>query len=168
MTEKELADLAHHEAAHAVLAVALDVPLDKVKIVQSGDAAGSMSYPPPMFVDDPDRAPSSRDKVARDMVTVCYAGRSADRHRGCEEEYKYELDDATAWGLLLDYVRVRREGYVGDAVYDSLAYALRRKADTYVTADWPKVEALARALLERKTMTWQDVLAVVERRKSYS
>jgi ATP-dependent Zn protease len=47
VTEKELADLVHHEAAHAVVAVALDVPLDRVTIVQSGDAAGSMSYPPP-------------------------------------------------------------------------------------------------------------------------
>src|SRR6267378_7204656 len=71
-----------------------------------GHVAGSTSYPPPMFVDDPDSTPGSRDNLARGMVTVCYAGRPADRRRGCEEEYKYERDDAIAWGLLLDYVRV--------------------------------------------------------------
>jgi len=162
LAKDKLADLAHHEAAHAVVAVALDVPLDKVTIALSEDVAGSTSYPPPMFVDDPDSTPGSRDNLARGMVTVCYAGRPADRRRGCEEEYKYERDYAIAWGLLLDYVRVGGAGYVGDVVYESLSHVLRRKAESYVTAEWPKVEALARALLERKTMTWQEVRAVVE------
>jgi len=162
VTEKELADLAHHEAAHAVVAVALVVPLEKLTIARTGDVAGSMSYPPPTLVDAPDPTPSTRDKLARDMITVCYAGRSADRRRGCEEEYKYEQDDATAWELLVDYVRVGGAGSVGDAVYESLSHVMRRKAESYVTAAWHKVEALARALLERKTMTWQEVLAVVQ------
>jgi ATP-dependent Zn protease len=160
MTRDEEIDVAHHEAAHAVVAVVLDVPLDEVTIVPSGDAAGSTTHPSPLMVDDPDPYPtrSSLAKLVKAMATGQYAGRAADRRRGCEEERKYAADDENAWELLCNYVRVR--GATNEA-YNRLVQRLRREADRLVAAHWPQVEALARVLLERKTMSGEEVLAVV-------
>lgn len=98
------------------------------------------------------------------MIIVCYAGLLAERRFAPNALVELsEGDENSAWNLLSDG-RVRNCSYIGDTVYLEALQRLRYKTQKLVRRLWPEIDALAQALLARKTLSRDEVEDIVHSR----
>jgi hypothetical protein len=178
----QLEETAYHEAGHAVLAWLAGSPFERVSVVPDEDAAGhiinpwwQLAEPPNQFVDvtcptcgtcvTPLVAHCFRDDELRDGEDVAlhaarglYAGGEAvklrrgvrQRSGGCGS------DDAQ----IADIIASTWPDY-DDATHRALCCYLRLSARATLQRAWGEVEALAAALLERRTLNGDEARAIL-------
>ena len=131
------ADVAYHEAGHAVISYRLDFYLGSATIVPDhhqgteGSQSGESTWPD-----------GSRDA---DYIVSLYAGGAAQRRfnpaaegKGCGQ------DDEKAGELLQSHPDLNEE-------------RLRKRSHELVAKHWPEIEAVARALLDERTLSGDDI-----------
>ena len=146
---------AYHEAGHAVLRHYLEYAgtNSRVTIKPNADSRGHvLVYPEKSF--RPDLKYDLRKIV--DRITVCLAGNAAIKKlTGRWDNIGAEDDYHQAAGFAL-YVT----GDGGDEV-NALVRWLQIRAAGVVNNQWPYIEAVAAALLERKTLNGKEVREVI-------
>lgn len=153
---------AYHEAGHAAVSAYFELGPNSVTIQRGDDTLGSSTDPGIAMFDYDSR--STRSQTIRQMIMVCYAGLLAEMLFDPNAQAELSQGDETlAWNLLSD-VSVRHCSYVGDEVYVAALERLRRKAQKLVRSLWPEIEALAQALLTRKTLSKEEVEGIVHSR----
>ncbi|MEK0082281.1 ATP-dependent zinc metalloprotease FtsH [Benzoatithermus flavus] len=185
LSEQERRLTAYHEAGHALVAAMLpdSDPIHKATIVPHGGALGMVVRLP-----ENDRVSVSRRKLEADLV-VAMAGRAAEALIFGEDAVTAgaagDIDQATRivrkmiteWGMddELGMVRLTEaDPRTGEPI--ALGEATRRRIDERVktrideayrqalaclTAARDQLEALAQSLLERETLTGEEVRAIV-------
>lgn len=157
---KRMERVAYHEAGHAVASVLLGVGLRSVTIVPDAGRGtlGLCQGTPPGRGFRPDAAVDGRTmRRLQDQVMVLLAGGIAEyeftrrhNHRGCDHDYRVAADlagYACGGGKELEFFL----GWLGERVRG----LLRNRAH------WPAVEALAAALMERRTIGGADARRVI-------
>ncbi|MDA0803913.1 MAG: ATP-dependent zinc metalloprotease FtsH [Planctomycetota bacterium] len=182
--EREL--VAFHEAGHAILQVLVPHadPLHKVTIIPRGQALGAS-----MWLPDKDRAGQSRRYLEARMRVACGGRIAEERHTGdISSGAAGDIQGATeiARAMVLQFGMSNRLGfvrYVDDGSQESFvterAYSpetahvideeIRRLIDeSYKDAKriiddhWPKVEAIAKALLVYETLNADEVHRLIK------
>jgi len=137
-----LAATAHHEAGHAVAAVVRKVPIQHVTIEADGDAAGHVAYLRP--------TDGVEETHARGMIALAgeaaqrrFNPRSVRRHHGGSDR---EAVLAYAW-----------ENSGSQRQAQALVNLWQVQAEDLVELRWPVIARVAAALLERRTLSYDDV-----------
>ncbi len=170
---RELAEIAHHEAGHAIAAHVLGLDFGETTIVPGEDGwhgpyAGLCEVPDP--VPPPRCGVNHRERVRLlgRFLTALWAGPAAevrfndptaylDRSQFCTPDF---FDSLHA---------LRRGPYPGqrsDDAYDTFNMqvfwdVIEQRAERFVKAQWDVIQAVAAALLERKTLSRDDVVKVI-------
>jgi ATP-dependent Zn protease len=147
-------DTAHHEAGHAVIGCLYDRPPSSVTIVRDGAAAGKAEFDP----DIPDFARS-------------YLNQSAQKRAYTEARVVGELSGSAAHDLFrpgrtpdqgdrhdLHWAKELISELVSWEDHDKYLEQARVKAKQLLRDNWEWVQAVARALLERKTLSRHEIL----------
>jgi hypothetical protein len=154
MTNDE--DTAYHEAGHAVVGAVRDRPPCYVTIIANGGVAGLTEFPDdlrPEFKCYHCGSPEKRAYIETRILTTVAgtiahdlrfprrdrdSGDAYDEQRACEF-----IGESAVWA------ENDREGYLKQ---------LQETALGLLQANWPWVEAVAHALIERKTISTSDVM----------
>ena len=144
-----LEEVAHHEAAHAVLHFFQQLPVRRITIQPE---VGSLGYVeirrPQWFVTPETPVQEDRQRIyAEREIIALYAGRIAQAkyarkriHRGYESD-EYQIADIASSVISLD----------DETRYPFLIYC-RKLSASLVERYWPYIEAVAQALVERKQL----------------
>ena len=146
--------VAYHEAAHAVVAIFLGYPIGKVTIVAEQDCTGACEVDYGCAYRVLWGSRSAEDKRDAASVTVgLLAGIAAEiRLTGHYDEHQCSVDTDTAYDLAREVARREADAYYERAL---------KKAKRIVKSQWYRIGLLASALLERKTLTDEEVYAVI-------
>jgi ATP-dependent Zn protease len=147
MTSQEL--LAYHEAAHAVVAIALRWEINQVTIIADRDTLGCCDIKDFELYFDGNRWTEEVKASARQAILYDLAGIAAElRINGdCDEFCGFDWDSA--------YTKAKHLTRTGDP-QTYLDDALER-SKKLVNNYWRHIGAVANALLEHKTLTGEDV-----------
>ncbi len=151
-------DVAYHEAGHAVAAFFLGLSLGRHGVTigasKETDNLGS-AHVPPRLAEQPDCAISGRTKLRLEQLAVMLlAGDMAERKHNPHRRRGDHRDRENATDLL---------GYISglQAVLQArlnLAYA---EAQELIDCRWEHVQAVAKALLEKKALTKSEVREII-------
>lgn len=149
---KQLISTAYHEAGHAVVATLLGFQFQHVTIAPDEDYLGSVLYERyTMFLNVGHRAYA---KDLRDYLVANRAGPLAEeRHTGHWNEDGASSDDQHFWSMLWRMYGERQDRHARD---------LTRQARQLVSAHWPSIERVARALIEEKTIQFDAVERLIQ------
>ncbi len=151
---KELQSTAYHEAGHAVISWALEYEVYKITIVPSGDKAGLVIHQNPLFGVplDRDNSPNAVAQAKKGMM-ISLAGPIAQRKFSPESWQDHH--GAVDLESVADYA-LRLSGSEEDAnvFLESFDLEIKGMVDRY----WLEIQNLASALLEKRTMTAEEVL----------
>lgn len=173
--------IAHHEAGHVLAARVLGRPVALVTIIPRGDCNGAMLREMPM----PDAIQKSVDEETRDISELCARarslipiGESRTPAAGCivefldhgiellagpEAERKLSGGKAAVWGRA-DAERARLYA-AAITVYPEAAPhyfdLFRRQAETIVHRHWHSIVAIAQALIDRQTLTADEINLII-------
>jgi hypothetical protein len=167
-----LEEVAHHEAGHAVAAVYFYKPFIHVTIVPYGDSAGHVKYAKmprsiknAAIVGDHEN-PRYIQWVEYDLITTL-AGGIAHAKFNPKSDWREGIGDhgedvlcspgSDIQNVIHRVDDLHGKGPVADAYY---AY-VRARAVAFVERRWPEIQLVAAALLERKTLSSDEVRAVV-------
>jgi ATP-dependent Zn protease len=154
-----LAATAYHEAGHAVVGLRLRVRIKTATIVPGGDRLGEVTHGKETYLYDNlrYRADSVRTRGRGEAeIIFCLSGLAAERRFRPRASSKGALGDhehAADLALLLN----------SDEVETTNAHIkyLSLRTDKLVADNWPQVEAVAQALLERRTLKVAEIAAIV-------
>ena len=153
---------AFHEAGHAVAAVVLDVPFDRVSILADAESLGRSIFsgatlPPDWFHS------LSRDEcdLVERRIVVALCGPEAERLSGERTGYQSTASD---WGLVADLLKSLALGEEGIRNYHDW---LKDRARSVIDGGFNgrAIAAVAAALMERHTLTAAEVGRVVSGRR---
>jgi hypothetical protein len=154
MTEEKTA---YHEAGHAVLHIFLTLGLKRVTIVPNhaeGEAGATWhggKYPNPDTDEDADMlAIVAPEAFWLRHATAAYAGAEACRRAGVED-WRAGADDD--YRVAVDAINRITDD---EASIDCLYELAQRRVVLLVEHYWPEIEAIARALLERKNLSGEE------------
>jgi hypothetical protein len=171
--------IAHHEAGHTVMAAILGLRFDTVSIEPDGPTLGKvLVYPPQDFADD-----SKDEEQIGNMLLMVLAGPVAAQRFSniCRldqigndlvcllEGHNSDYARALKLSAMLHGIPLGLEaGHVGhsdtDTMFEQLEYSEEQVYSVFNADDgagWKAVEALAAALLERKTLDHESTLAII-------
>ena len=154
---KKLWSTAYHEAGHAVAVLVYGLPINTITIRETEDSFGHVLKPSPMMFEVGKR---KRNQIVRQYIVSSYAGYEAERRFDPEraDEGLSQDDLNNAWNLPREWeLPIRGCSYIGDEAYERYLDRQQRQARALVTKHWRFVEMLAQALLERETLTGEDV-----------
>ena len=160
---------AYHEAGHAVVNNVLGLSIDAATIAPCDASVGPCPSCHPGYGNE---GASSRERAShvRDYAISCYAGLAAE-HVFLGVAYSFEEgaqhgawdDHKTALDLVFNHVPLRRGRPGADAVFFAYVAKLQRKALALVRANRSAVDRVALALIERHTLTGDEVRALCRR-----
>jgi len=156
--ERALLSVAYHEAGHAVAAFALGVPVQRATIVPGEESAGHIKHAK-IFPrsDSPEWDTSYRNRGrAERSVIIFLAGDIAERHHNPKRRRGDAGDRHAAIRLLDAFAR-------SDDHLQKWFKALMQETDDIITSKrwWPKVEAVAQALVQHRKMSGKEVTACI-------
>jgi len=151
MASQEL--LAYHEAAHAVMAIALRWEINQVTIIAEGDTLGNCGIKDFELYFDGNRWTEEVKASARQAILYDLAGIAA------ELRIKGDCDELCADDWERAYIKAKHLSRNGDA-QTYLDDALER-SKKLVNNYWRPIAAVARKLLEHKTLTGEEVYNIV-------
>jgi ATP-dependent Zn protease len=137
---------AHHEAGHAIVAYSLKRKFKYVTIKSDWETHGYIKYM---------SAPNSRSRREFvEMAIMCsYAGRIAqEKYNHRRARYGHGCDNSAIADLLQDF---------SPEIHVHWARWLHARASNIVKIRWPCITAVAEALIQRETLTWSDIKAIV-------
>lgn len=147
--------VAHHEAGHAVAAFLYHFKIDFATIKSDGDAAGMVRCYPRGKMDLYSASPIMRNKIERNII-VTLAGDIAQR--------KFAPRSSRSWQLTADRSAASNMALsvcgTGESATAYLAW-LYIVARDQVHGRWNLVERVASALLDRETLSGDDLRHVI-------
>ncbi|MEY2510114.1 MAG: Peptidase family [Verrucomicrobiota bacterium] len=145
-----LAATAYHEAGHAIgyIYLPLPLPLRLVSIKRKGHSLGRVE---PGFNVNLPWSPTER----RDIITMLLSGRPAEQ-KGTGKNLHFETDYFYALQLALNGTHQDKESAV------QLVNECHQPAGELLLANWADVDRLAKALIEQREMTAEEVFALLE------
>jgi ATP-dependent Zn protease len=149
---------AYHEAGHAIVGAVRGRAPISVTIIRAGGASGKNEFPEdwrPEYKSHLGDSPEKRVYIETRILTGV-AGTIAQDLRFPERAH----DAGDAYDER--YARAVMEENAGwaDSDRDSYFQRLRETARGLIQTNWPWVEAVARALIERKTLQREEVMAL--------
>jgi ATP-dependent Zn protease len=150
----EIETTAYHEAGHAVVAELYGIPFDRVTITADADSAGhAMLRDPFGWVYDGDPGSDAR---ARALIAFHLAGRAAARQydEAGGDPASATSDLAQAYAVAADSTGGPKE--TGDLVKD-----MEQTVYEVVELNWQAIQAVAKALLARQTLTESEVTSIM-------
>jgi ATP-dependent Zn protease len=157
-------ETAYHEAGHAVAAIVFGYLADSdfLTIVAKDNILGCVSHLPPLMQGCQNK--KQMRSLVEQMCIGLYAGFAAQRLVDPNApEFHGEDDEIQAWNLPKDHGFAPRGcQFIGDDVYERYLYRLKRKAERFVKMQRPVIDALAAALLKRKSMTGAEAMEIVK------
>ena len=148
--------LAHHEAAHAVVSYALDLRFKYVTVLPSEDALGHIRHirHPKWF--KPDIDPSSRAKAyAERHIVTALAGQIGESvFLGKRPKLGQQVNSEA-----VDMASLFCGG--SDATLEAHLNYCWCMAKALVDLHWSQIQALAAALLERKTIRYRAAVEII-------
>jgi ATP-dependent Zn protease len=152
------ASTAYHEAGHAVAAVAHKGKLKTVTIVPGKGYAGRVRRHRERNLQGIERDNTPRgQRAAENAAQIELAGYIAQKRykrRSCHK-YHWESDRNAATDLLLSFSSSTRH-------LDAYIKAISIRTEDLVAHWWPAIKAVAAALLERGTLSGDEVQKIVE------
>jgi ATP-dependent Zn protease len=161
----ELERTAYHEAGHAVVGYFLDVPFGETSIIPN-EEENTLGYMKPENVEAFLANLNTNGHLVKDMLaTENHVLRLLAGHAS-----ELLFIGTPSMGSIDDYVRASRflsellqeddieEGKIGDGAFRWLKW----KATVIVAAARDEIEAVAKALLEKKTLKRDDIVACIE------
>lgn len=154
---------AYHEAGHAVLSYLFELPVESVTIVPAEGYLGKcQGESVPWWCHHIDaNGIDTRDKRgwAHDTIVVLFGGVEAERLLDPEIPAA-DLEDGGAKdnGVIVDLLL---ELAADEDEQEALSEYLARRTRNFLRQYWPSVQAVALALLERKTLTGQEVADLI-------
>ena len=143
---------AYHEAGHAIMHVVRGVPMDLVTIVSNDDYNGVCRWnhgPSIMLTMNMGNTSRAYRELAIDSILISLSGAAAEeRFSGRYDKDGAEDDMNSAYNVAVYYSR-------NPDKYLSSKFGEARKI---IRDNWRQVDLVAKALLEQKTLTWDDVL----------
>jgi len=154
---------AHHEAGHAVAAIVQGLIITYVTIKPDEDFVGACLHPNVLGYEY--RGTRERKRIARKCIIASYAGLQAEKiFNPKAEEWRAQGDENNAFSLSREFlVLPRRCSIIGDEAHLEFLTKLQREAREMVRRHWPSVSAVAKALLEAKTLVHDQVVEILRR-----
>lgn len=150
----ELKAVAYHEAGHAVVGVLMGVYFDAVTIIPNvAEETGGFVN----FLDD--------DVAEEDALIILYAGPAAEaKFRKCSFLNTHSISDLKRARLIFEtWIQPERKtDGSDDPRLSQLYYVTNKQAKLVVNSVWDKIEAVSDALIERKTLTYDEVAKLCE------
>ena len=160
--------IAYHEAGHAVVAAVLDLLRNDTVVSIVSDVRGEDGFVtvPKKAFDFKKRSP----RYIRKMILSYYAGPAVSKKLWpqinlFEEGGAFESDMVFAEHLMR-YCAPPSCEWIGDSVFQSFKERMWKKAQSLVASRWTDIRSVANALLERKTLTGDEVHYIINRRES--
>ncbi len=147
---------AYHEAGHAVVGAIHDRPPIFVTIIPNEGASGKNEFPddcPPQFKNHFDESPEKR-RYIETRILIRIAGTIAHDLRFPKRAH----DAADAYDERCAREIVEENAGWADSDSDSYFLQLQKTARCLLQTNWPWVEVIARALIERKTIGSAEVI----------
>jgi hypothetical protein len=157
----DLLEVAHHEAAHAVFHLKLGLRQRRVTIKPNRrrGTLGQAEIRRPKWINE---QPSTEQEQRRQRIQAeseilaLYAGQIAQaKYTGNEINWGHDSDDGQIQDLAIGFVSKH-----DNVRYPFLVYC-RMLSARLVEAWWPEIQAVARALLERTTLTVKETREVI-------
>lgn len=153
LTEEE--GTAYHEAGHAIMGAVRDTYPTHVTVVREGNVAGKTDFAddwPAEFDKRSNDSPEKRQRVETLILIKLAAAIAHDiRVPGRVRDEGDDCDEKAARNFIADYA-----GWA-DACQDSYFLRLQQIACETIREHWKWVEAVAAALMERKTILPGDI-----------
>lgn len=148
---------AYHEAGHAVVALAHGLTGFEVTIVPGEDSLGHYLHPGVLGYEI--HGNRERRSLARDCILVSYAGMHAQRLVDPDADGSHGVgDESNAFDLSRDFeVLPRSLSRVGDEQHWRYLDRLKKEAGRVVQQNRAPIKALAEALLEKKTLSGEEI-----------
>lgn len=148
-----------HEAGHLVVAMCFDLKV--FPVTTAPDAEGPRPAPFSLDYETISGPCRARRKAARGAIIAAYAGLEAQMLVDPRPDPAVvEHDELEAWGLSREYeVFPPGCGHVGSDVHERYMDGLRTRASRLVRRKRLVIEALARELERRKSMSGDEVAA---------
>ena len=179
--ENDIKIAAYHEAGHAVMTYLAGLPIARASIVGSTSGVGGA-----VFQADRDSGQFTTREEYESQVKICYGGRAAEYVAFKENYTDGACSDITqATKLIYAYVckfgMCKEFGYldvdvlknfsisaVPNEVLQKLSCLFMEQTIFSIKTHFCLVEAVAQGLLEKETISGDDILKIIDRAKSYS
>ncbi len=147
---------AYHEAGHVVARWHFGFPIVHATIDASGDYHGAVEGPN-IHIELAEQFNEGAEQASRNFMVICFAGPEAQR--------AYDPDSVETWHADSDEERageaLSHMGYPPERT-QAIDAELRLEATEFVRAHWSQIDMVARALLERREMTGEELYRVLE------
>jgi hypothetical protein len=149
---RQLSTTAYHEAGHAVADWKLGFKIRQVTIVPKGGAAGSVTGLKTLRISYGGGVKGESIGRYHDRRTACRRGSTASIQAARRQKYQLASDYTAAANFLLSLHGEEKER-------DCAVKYLRARTRNFInnTINWRIIEDLAKALLERRTLTGEEV-----------
>lgn len=177
--EKDTRIVAYHEAGHAVAHILLGESITRASIQSMNSGVGGV-----VFGEDTDSQFRTKDYY-ENRVMICYAGRvveklvfdsvtqgaSSDIAQATQLLYEYiaNLGYSEDFGMLNMDVLAEKQLMTGTPLFDMIqkkSKELYERTEVLIDKNIGMVDTVAKALIERETMTGNELLALLERTES--
>jgi hypothetical protein len=158
-----LENTAHHEAGHVVAAWAHGLTCESASIEGHEDGSAGRIVHPSEHGYEGSGGRRAQRQIARAHIIVAYAGHEAQLLFDPDAPDGATRDRDDAWALMRRFEVLPRDcNYVGDDSCVRYLNRLRGDARRLVRRHWPIVEAVARELLNRRTLDTADLKRIRE------
>ena len=158
----KLDSTAHHEAGHAVAAIVQGLIITYVTIKPDEDFLGACLHPSAFGYEF--SGTRERKKIVRECIIASYAGLQAEKIFNPQaEEWRAQHDENNAFSLSHEFLVLPRQcSHIGDEAHLEFLAKLQLEARKLIRRHWSSVSAVARALLETKTLNHDQVKEIID------
>lgn len=168
---------AYHEAGHAVMNYLADMPIARASIIGSTSGVGGA-----VFQADKDSSQFSTKEEYEWQIKICYAGRASeavkfgkitdgagsDITQATKLIYTYccKVGMSEEYGLLdIDVLKSVTPFAVPNDIMQKLSRNFMSETSELIESNYDMVEAIARELLDKETISGGDIINIIEKTK---